>query len=52
MRFGRLTLNGPCVKGDQAAICMDYGQVTPDMLDVHAQNLWQMQNDRATEPVR
>lgn len=30
--------------GDQAAICLDYGQVTRDMLNVHAADLWQMQS--------
>ena len=34
----------PLFVGDQAAICMDYGRVTRDMLNVHKANLWQMEN--------
>jgi RHS repeat-associated protein len=34
----------PLRKGDQAAICMDYGRVTRDMLNVHAADIWQMEN--------
>jgi RHS repeat-associated protein len=34
----------PLFVGDQAAICMDYGRVTSDMLNVHAASLWQMQS--------
>jgi RHS repeat-associated protein len=34
----------PIYKGDQAAICFDYGRVTRQMLNVHAANIWQMQN--------
>jgi YD repeat-containing protein len=33
----------PLRKGDQAAICMSYGQVTPAMLLPHATDLWQME---------
>jgi RHS repeat-associated protein len=34
----------PLLKGDQAAICMDYGRVTQDMLDTHASDIWQMED--------
>jgi RHS repeat-associated protein len=34
----------PLFVGDQAAICMDYGRVTSDMLNVQAASLWQMQS--------
>ena len=40
----------PLRKGDQAAICLNYGQVTRDMLNVHAQDLWQMENQLAANP--
>jgi hypothetical protein len=45
------TLNGRLRVGDQAAICMDYGQVTRDMLNVHAADLWQMQSALNANPV-
>jgi len=38
------TLERPLRKGDQAAICMSYGHVTRDMLNVHANDIWQMEN--------
>ena len=44
------TWNGPCCKGDQAAICLDYGRVTQDMLNVHAQDMWQMENALRLNP--
>ena len=31
-----VNLERPLLKGDQAAICLDYGRVTPEMLNVHA----------------
>jgi RHS repeat-associated protein len=34
----------PLRVGDQAAICLNYGRITRDMLNVHAANIWQMQN--------
>ena len=40
----QLVFERPLRKGDVAAICMSYGQVTRDMVNVHAQTLWQMQN--------
>ncbi|HTV42882.1 MAG TPA: DUF6531 domain-containing protein [Candidatus Sulfotelmatobacter sp.] len=40
----------PIYKGDEAAICLDYGRVTPEMLNVHAANLWNMQNELSTNP--
>jgi RHS repeat-associated protein len=39
-----IDIERPLRVGDQAAICLDYGQVTRDMLNVHAANLWQMQS--------
>ena len=39
-----INLERPLLKGDQAAICLDYGRVTQDMLNVHAQDIWQMEN--------
>lgn len=38
----------PLRKGDQAAICLDYGRVTQEMLNVHAADLWQMENALST----
>ena len=40
----------PFRKGDQAAICMNYGRVTHDMLNVHAQDIWQMENMLRANP--
>jgi YD repeat-containing protein len=37
-------------KGDFAAICLDVGRVTKEMLDVHAQTIWQMEHDIADHP--
>ena len=45
-----IDLERPLRKGDQAAICMDYGRVTQDMLNVHAQNLWQMEDELKLNP--
>jgi RHS repeat-associated protein len=42
--FQQIVLERPMRKGDLAAICLDYGRVTRDMLNVHAQDLWQMEN--------
>jgi RHS repeat-associated protein len=42
----------PLLVGDQAAICMNYGRVTSDMLNVHAANLWQMQNKLNANPTQ
>ncbi|HZQ45850.1 MAG TPA: DUF6531 domain-containing protein, partial [Verrucomicrobiae bacterium] len=36
-------LERPLLRGDQAAICMDYGRVTPDMINLQAQPLLQTQ---------
>ena len=38
------------MKGDQAAICLDYGRVTQDMLNVHAADIWQMENAVQSNP--
>ncbi len=43
-------LERPLRKGDQAAICMSYGRVTRDMLNVHAADLWQMENALRLNP--
>lgn len=45
-----IDIERPLRVGDQAAICMDYGQVTPEMLNVDAQNLWQMENTLRANP--
>jgi YD repeat-containing protein len=37
-------------KGDFSAICLDLGRVTQDMLNVHAQNIWQMEQDIDLHP--
>jgi RHS repeat-associated protein len=41
--FNEIDVECPLLVGDQAAICLNYGQVTPEMLNVHAADLWQMQ---------
>ncbi len=46
----QLVLDRPLRKGDQAAICMSYGRVTRDMLNVHARDIWQMQNALRLNP--
>ena len=38
-----ITFERPLRKGDLAAICMNYGRVTRDMLNVHQQDLWNME---------
>jgi RHS repeat-associated protein len=42
--FIELDFERPLLVGDQAAICLDYGQVTHEMLNVHAADIWQMQS--------
>ena len=42
--YNEIDIERPLFVGDQAAICMDYGQVTRDMLNVHEADLWQMEN--------
>lgn len=39
-----IAIERPLRVGDQAAICLNYGRVTRDMLNVHAADLWQMQS--------
>jgi RHS repeat-associated protein len=46
----QLVFERPLRKGDQAAICMSYGTVTRDMLNVHATDLWQMENALRANP--
>ncbi len=41
----------PLRKGDIAAICFDSGRVTPAMLRVHAQELWNMEQMLSTNSV-
>jgi RHS repeat-associated protein len=45
-----LDIERPLFKGDQAAICMSYGRVTRDMLNVHATDVWQMENALQLNP--
>ena len=42
--FNEIDIERPLLVGDQAAICLNYGQVTHDMLNVHAADLWQMES--------
>lgn len=42
--YNEVDIERPLRVGDQAAICLDYGKVTRDMLNVHAADLWQMQS--------
>ena len=46
----QINFERPLLKGDQAAICLDYGRVTQDMLNVHAQDLWQMESSLQANP--
>jgi len=46
----QLILERPLRKGDQAAICMSYGRVTRDMLNVHATDIWNMENSLRANP--
>jgi RHS repeat-associated protein len=43
-------LERPLLRGDQAAICMDYGRVTPDMINLQAQPLLQEEAAVAANP--
>ena len=45
-----IDLERPLRKGDQAAICLNYGRVTHDMLNVHAADIWQMENALRVNP--
>ena len=45
-----IIMERPLRKGDVAAICMNYGRVTRDMLNVWATDLWQMENALAQNP--
>ncbi|HEV2327615.1 MAG TPA: DUF6531 domain-containing protein [Verrucomicrobiae bacterium] len=42
----------PLEVGDQAAICMDYGQVSTEMLNADAQSLWQMEQYLRANPTK
>jgi hypothetical protein len=42
----------PLTVGDQAAIVLDYGQVTTEMLNADAQSLWQMEQFLKANPTK
>jgi len=46
-----IVLERPLRKGDVAAICMNYGRVTRDMLESQATDLWQMESILAQNPL-
>lgn len=46
----QIVLERPLRKGDVAALCLSYGRVTRDMVNVHAQDLWQMQSALRANP--
>ena len=48
--YHEVDIERPLLVGDQAAICLNYGQVTHDMLNVQAANLWQMENTLRASP--
>ena len=48
--FEEVDLERPFRKGDQAAICINYGRVTDAMLNVHATDIWQMENTLRANP--
>jgi RHS repeat-associated protein len=48
--FNEIDIERPLTVGDQAAICLNYGQVTRDMLNVHAADLWQMESALNANP--
>ncbi|NBQ68067.1 MAG: hypothetical protein EBU46_04210 [Nitrosomonadaceae bacterium] len=48
--IGLATLNFNVLKRDVAAICFSAGRVTPEMLRLHAENYWQLQQQRALNP--
>jgi RHS repeat-associated protein len=48
--YNEIDIERPLRVGDQAAICLNYGQVTRDMLNVHAADLWQMQSQLNANP--
>lgn len=45
-----IVVERPFQKGDVAALCLSYGRVTRDMVQVHAQELWQMQSALRANP--
>jgi len=45
-----MNVERPLRLGDQAAICMTYGQVTSDMINVQAVSMWQMENAVHADP--
>ena len=46
----QIILERPLRKGDVAALCLNYGQVTRDMLNVWATDLWQMESALQANP--
>ncbi|MEM1294150.1 MAG: DUF6531 domain-containing protein, partial [Verrucomicrobiota bacterium] len=40
----------PLEKGEHAALAMNFGRVTPEMLDVHAQEFWELEETLAGNP--
>ncbi len=50
--YNEIDFERPLFVGDQAAICLDYGRVTHAMLNVHAADLWQMQNQLNAHPTQ
>jgi len=48
--FTSITNNRPLRKGDLAAICFNVGRVTPQMLRVHAESLWNMERMLEADP--
>ena len=45
-----ITNNRPMRKGDLEAVCLNCGRVTPAMLQVHAQELWNMESTLKADP--
>jgi RHS repeat-associated protein len=47
----QIVVERPLQKGDVAALCLNYGRVTRDMVNAHAQDLWQMQSALRANPL-
>ena len=43
-----VTNDATCQKGDVAAVCFSFGQVTPNMLRIHAEDYWKLEQRRST----
>lgn len=48
--YNEVDIERPLRVGDQAAICLNFGEVTREMLNVHAASLWQMQSQLNSNP--